>query len=80
MHDAYKFNLKSDCADMVNSGGRGGGSLYAGLFLKHFAKDTPFVHLDIAGTGMLPKPQGPFSVTGSSGWGVRMLTDLAATR
>jgi leucyl aminopeptidase len=64
---------------MVNSGGRAGGSLYAGLFLEHFAKDTPFVHLDVAGSAMLPKPGGYHLVKGASGWGVRLLTDLAET-
>jgi leucyl aminopeptidase len=79
LHDAYKPNLKSECADMVNSGGRAGGSLYAGLFLEHFAKDTPFVHLDVAGTAMLPKPSGYYLAKGASGWGVRLLTDLVAS-
>ncbi len=76
MHDFYRRSLKSDCADMVNSAGRDGSSLYAGLFLEHFARETPFVHLDVAGTAMLPKPQGAFTVRGASGWGVRLLTDL----
>jgi leucyl aminopeptidase len=79
MHDAYKEALKSDCADMVNSGPRWGGSLYAGLFLQHFARDTPFVHLDVAGTAMLSKGQRYFSAKGASGWGVRMLVDLVST-
>jgi leucyl aminopeptidase len=79
MHDAYKPALKSDCADMVNSGPRWGGSLYAGLFLEHFARDTAFVHLDVAGSGMLPKPQRYFGAKGASGWGVRLLADLAAS-
>jgi leucyl aminopeptidase len=79
MHDAYKPGLKSDCADMANSGPRWGGSLYAGLFLEHFAKDTPYVHLDVAGSAMLPKPTGYHPAKGASGWGVRLLADLAAT-
>ena len=77
MHDAYKPALKSECADMVNSGPRWAGSLYAGLFLEHFAQDHPFVHLDIAGTAMLSKPQGVCTVSGASGYGVRLLTWLA---
>jgi leucyl aminopeptidase len=79
MHDAYKAGLKSECADMVNSGPRPAGALYAGLFLEHFAKDTPFVHLDVAGTAMLSKPQRYLATRGASGWGVRLLTDLAAS-
>lgn len=80
MHDAYKPNLKSNCADLVNSGGRAGGSLYAGLFLEHFAKDTPFVHLDIAGTGMLDKPHAFWGTKGASGWGVRLFAQIASGR
>lgn len=77
MHDAYKSALKSECADMVNSGPRPAGSLYAGLFLEHFARETPFVHLDVAGTAMLAKPQGYHLTKGASGWGVRALYELA---
>ena len=79
MHDAYKDALKSECADLANSGPRYAGSLYAGLFLEHFAKDTPFAHIDIAGTAMLPKPHRYLNAKGASGWGVRLLADLAAS-
>jgi leucyl aminopeptidase len=79
IHDEYKGNLKTDCADLKNSGSRDAGALSAGSFLQHFAKDTPFVHLDIAGTGMLPKPRAWFGAKGASGAAVRLLTELAAT-
>lgn len=77
MHDAYKAALKSEHADMVNSGPRPAGSLYAAMFLEHFAKDTPLVHCDIAGAGMLPKAQGYHLAKGASGWGVRGLVAIA---
>ena len=78
MHDTYKPSLKSDCADMINAGGRAGSSLSAAMFLEHFAKDTPLVHLDVAGTAMLPKPQGYHTAKGASGWGVRLFVELVA--
>jgi leucyl aminopeptidase len=79
MHDEYKANLKTDCADFKNSGPRDAGALSAGSFLGHFAKDTPFVHLDVAGTAMLAKPRLWYGTKGASGWGVRLMTDLART-
>ena len=79
MHDEYKANLKTDCADFKNSGPRDAGALSAGSFLGHFAKDTPFVHLDVAGTAMLSKPRLWYGTKGASGWGVRLMTDLART-
>lgn len=73
-HDEYKEQLKSDVADMMNVGGRAAGTITAGLFLQHFTS-YPWAHLDIAGTGMVPKP-GPYSAKGASGVGVRLLADL----
>lgn len=77
MHNAYKSTMKSDIADINNAGARSGGALYAALFLEHFAKDTPFVHLDIAGTGMLDKAQRHWRCKGATGVGVRLFTELA---
>ncbi|MCW2928305.1 MAG: leucyl aminopeptidase [Thermoleophilia bacterium] len=79
MHDEYKANLKTACADFKNSGSRDAGALSAGSFLGHFAKDVPFVHLDVAGTAMLSKPRMWYGTKGASGWGVRLMTDLAAS-
>jgi leucyl aminopeptidase len=50
LYDEYRQQLKSDIADMKNTGGRPGGALTAGVFLKEFVDDTPWVHIDIAGT------------------------------
>jgi leucyl aminopeptidase len=77
IHDEYKGNLKTQCADLKNSGSRDAGALSAGSFLDHFAKDTPFVHLDVAGTAMLPKPRLWYGCKGASGAGVRLMVDLA---
>ena len=50
MDPEYRDLFKSDIADIKNSGGRNGGATIAALFLSEFAEDTPWVHLDIAGT------------------------------
>ncbi|MCW2972215.1 MAG: Leucyl aminopeptidase [Thermoleophilia bacterium] len=78
LHEEYKLHLKTECADLKNSGTRDGGALAAGSFLQHFAQDTPFVHLDIAGSGMLPKPRAYYGTKGASGAGVRLMAAVAA--
>jgi leucyl aminopeptidase len=50
LDDEYKENIRSGIADMVNSGGRWAGAVNAAMFLKEFAEETPWIHLDIAGT------------------------------
>ena len=53
LDDEYKELIKSAFADMANFGGRWGGAITAAMFLKEFADDTPWVHLDIAGTAWM---------------------------
>ncbi len=72
MFKEYFNSLKSDIADMKNTGSRQGGSQIAGLFLQEFVKDVKWCHLDIAGTAFLEKPQKEF-IAGSTGAGVRTL-------
>ena len=65
--DEYKDLIKSDVADIKNTGGRPAGSITAALFLKEFAEDFPWVHLDIAGTAysesdLVALPKGPTGV------------------
>jgi leucyl aminopeptidase len=64
--DEYRDNLKSEVADLNNVGPRGGGAITAGLFLREFAGDTPWAHLDIAGPAFTEKdlPLGPKGATG----------------
>ena len=58
-HDEeYAELLKSDIADLKNTGGRYGGMITGGLFIGAFAKETPWAHLDIAGTATLLKTSG----------------------
>ena len=70
--DEYREHLKSDVADLNNVGPRGGGAINAGLFLKEFAGDKPWAHLDIAGPAFIEKdtPLGP---KGATGYAVRTI-------
>ena len=72
MYEEYKDGLKSDIADMRNTGSRYGGASAAGVFLKEFVKDVNWVHLDIAGVAFLEKPQKEL-IKGATGAGVRTL-------
>lgn len=51
--DEYQEQIKSPFADMANTGGRSAGSITAGCFLSRFAKETPWAHLDVAGTAAM---------------------------
>jgi leucyl aminopeptidase len=75
----YEELLKSDVADMKNVGTRAGGTITAGLFLKKFAGDSPWAHLDIAGPALLSKDR-PYIPKGASGVGVRLLTQFLMDR
>jgi leucyl aminopeptidase len=70
--DEYREHLKSDVADLNNVGPRGGGAITAGLFLKEFAGDRPWAHLDIAGPAFLEKDTA-LAPKGGSGYAVRTL-------
>src|SRR4028119_204623 len=72
MEEKYFEGLKALHADMKNTGPRPGGSIRAALFLKQFVKDTPWAHLDIAGTVWSDKENG-YNGPGATGFGVRTL-------
>lgn len=76
MDDDYKDLLKSAFADMPNIGSRGAGSITAALFLKEWVEDTPWVHLDIAGTAWIDDGK-PFLAKGPTGVGLRTFVELA---
>jgi leucyl aminopeptidase len=76
LDDDYKELLKSTFADLANIGGRWGGAISAAWFLKEFAEDTPWVHLDIAGTAWLDDAK-PFMAKGPTGVCVRTFAKLA---
>ena len=75
MHDDYKESNKSDIADVKNSGGRYGGAITAAQFLHEFIEDTPWVHIDIAGTSTTDKDKGAV-VKGETGVIVRTLVNF----
>jgi len=76
MYDEYKEQNKSDVADVKNVGGRYAGAITAAKFLAEFINDTPWVHLDIAGTSLSEKDRG-YTVKGATGVPVRTLVNLA---
>jgi len=76
LEDDYKDYIKSPFADLANVGGRWGGAVTAAIFLKEFVGDTPWVHLDIAGTAWIDDVK-PFLSKGPSGMPVRTLVRLA---
>ncbi|GGG37968.1 putative cytosol aminopeptidase [Chelatococcus composti] len=71
----YDKLIDSKFADMKNTGGRNGGSITAAQFLQRFVNNTPWAHLDIAGTGM-SSPSSDINQSWGSGWGVRLLDQL----
>jgi leucyl aminopeptidase len=75
MYEEYKEQNKSDVADIQNTGGRYAGAITAAQFLAEFVGDTPWVHLDIAGTFMSDKEQG-YNIKGATGVPVRTLIYL----
>jgi leucyl aminopeptidase len=78
MDEEYKELLKSSFADMHNIGGRSGGSITAAWFIRDFVGETPWVHLDIAGTAWLDDAK-PYMAKGATGVGLRTFVRLAET-
>jgi leucyl aminopeptidase len=76
LDDEYKDLIKSSIADMMNTGGRWGGAISAAKFLQEFAEDTPWIHLDIAGTAWM-EDNKPWIAKGPSGIAVRSLVEFA---
>jgi len=73
----YDKLIDSQFADMKNTGVRNGGSITAAQFLQRFVDDTPWAHLDIAGTAM-GAPKSDINQSWGSGYGVRLLDRLVA--
>ncbi|BBE71298.1 leucyl aminopeptidase [Oharaeibacter diazotrophicus] len=71
----YDKQIDSRFADMKNTGGRYGGAITAAQFLKRFVADTPWAHLDVAGTAMA-SPDSDINRSWGSGFGVRLLDRL----
>lgn len=74
--DEYRDTMKSEIADLKNTGPRYGGAINAAGFLAAFVGDYPWAHLDIAGTAWVDRPVKPYQYRGATGIGVRLLTEL----
>jgi len=80
MWEEYSEDIKSKVADVKNIGeGRLAGTIAGGVFLKEFVGETPWAHLDIAGTAWQDKDQ-PYTPGGGSGVAVRLVTQLILDR
>ena len=77
--EEYRDLMKSDIADVKNSGGRPAGSISAGWFLREFVDSFPWAHLDIAGTAYTDREE-PTRVKGPTGMGVRLFTEFVLAR
>jgi leucyl aminopeptidase len=75
LFEEYKEYIKSDIADIKNTGGKTGSLVTSAYFLKEFAGDVPWVHLDIAGTAWVERER-PYIPKGASGVGVRLLSQF----
>jgi leucyl aminopeptidase len=75
--DDYRRMIDSEIADMKNTGGRYGGAITAGLFLKEFVGDVPWAHLDIAGPARSDTDDG-YTPKGGTGVAVRTLVEAVA--
>ena len=78
LFEEYKDQLRSEIADMLNTGGRIGGAITAALFLREFTGGLPWIHMDIAGTAWADENK-PFMPKGPTGVGVRTLIELGFT-
>ncbi len=76
MDEEYGDLVKSDIADVKQTGGRGAGSILAAKILEHFVGDAKWAHLDIAGTSYVDSKK-PYQEKGATGVGVRTLAELA---
>jgi len=76
LFDEYREQLKSEIADMLNSPGRPAGSITAAMFLKEFAGNGPWAHLDIAGTAWAEESK-PWQPKGATGTMIRTLVEVA---
>jgi leucyl aminopeptidase len=77
LDDDYREMIKSGIADIQNVGsGKGGGAITAAMFIKEFTGDTPWIHLDIAGTAWQDDVK-PWNAKGATGVAVRTVIDLA---
>ncbi len=78
VEDEYREQIKSNIADIMNTGGRWGGAVTAAMFLKEFVDETSWIHLDIAGVAWTEEAK-PWIAKGPSGIAVRSITEWVRT-
>lgn len=76
MFKEYERKLKGEYADLKNTGGRDAGSIVAGMFIREFVENKPWIHLDIAGTAYTKNPTKSYIAKGATGETVRTLYNL----
>ncbi len=74
VEDDYRELIKSNIADIKNTGGRYGGAITAAMFIKEFVEDTPWIHLDIAGVAWIDDAK-PWTASGPTGAAVRSIVE-----
>ncbi len=77
MYDEYKDEIKSEMAEVKNSAGRTAGVAASAKFIEHFTEGYPWAHLDIAAMVWSQSDSNPLSPKGATGYGVRLLVELA---
>ena len=77
--DDYRDLIKSDIADMKNSGGRAAGTITGAWFLREFTDEYPWAHLDIAGTAYTDR-ESPAMVKGPTGMATRLFVEFVLAR
>ena len=78
LYEEYGEQLRSEIADLINSGGRPAGACTAAIFVTEFAGGLPWAHFDIAGTAWAEEAK-PWQPKGATGVAVRALAELAFT-
>jgi leucyl aminopeptidase len=79
MYEEYKESIRSDMAEVKNSAGRSSGISASAKFIEHFTEEYPWAHLDIAGMVWTDSDKNPLIPKGATGYGVRLLVELAGT-
>ena len=77
MYAEYADEIKSDMAEVKNSGGRTSGVSSSAKFIEHFTEGYPWAHLDIASMVWTDADANPVNPKGATGYGVRLLVELA---
>lgn len=77
MYEEYLDDIKSDMAEVKNSGSRFGGVATSAKFIEHFTEGYPWAHLDIASMVWASGDKDPATPKGATGYGVRLLVELA---